>query len=62
MINKKDLQFARMLAKYTSQWVALKDGRVIASGDTLRAVKDIVEKKKTRDYAFHFVERHPLAM
>jgi hypothetical protein len=51
-----------MLAQYTSKWVALKDGRVVASGDTLRAVKETVEKKKMRDYAFHFVERYPLAM
>ena len=62
MTNQKDLQFAKMLAKYTSQWVALKNGRVVASGETLRAVKESVEKKKIRNYAFHFVERHPLAM
>ena len=62
MTNQKDLQSAKMLAQYTSKWVALKDGRVVASGDTLRAVKETVEKKMTRDYVFHFVERYPLAM
>ena len=63
-ISPKELKFAKELGKYSGQWVALqpKERRVVASGRTLREVKDIVDKKKIRGYAFHFVERHPLAM
>jgi hypothetical protein len=60
--SKKDLVFAKQLAKYTSQWVALKDQRIIVAGKTLHEVKDRVEKKKISGYFFHFVEKHPIAM
>ena len=64
MINQKDLQFAKELAKHTNKWVALKvrEQRIIASGKTLRDVQKQVEKQKAKNYAFHFVERYPLAM
>jgi hypothetical protein len=60
--SKQDLAFAKQLAKYTSQWVALKNERIVAFGKTLRDVKEQVEKKKISGYFFHFVEKHPIAM
>jgi hypothetical protein len=60
--NKKDLVFAKQLAKYTSQWVALKNQRIVAFGKSLRDVKEQVENKKIDGYVFHFVEKYPIAM
>jgi hypothetical protein len=60
--NKQDLDFAKQLAKYTSQWVALKNERIIAFGKTLRDVKEHVKKKKISGYFFHFVEKHPIVL
>ena len=63
-ISPKELKSAKELGRYSGQWVvlAVKDRRVLAAGKTLREVKTIVDKKKIRGYAFHFVERYPLAM
>jgi hypothetical protein len=57
-----DLAFAKELAKYTSQWVALKDERIVASGKTLEDVQKQVRAKNVKGYVFHYVERYPLAM
>jgi hypothetical protein len=56
------MAFAKELAKYTSQWVALKDERIVASGKTLKEVQKLVETKNIKGYAFHYVERYPLSM
>jgi hypothetical protein len=57
-----DMTFAKELAKYTSQWVALKDERIVASGKTLQDVQKQVTTKNIKGYVFHYVERYPLAM
>ena len=64
MMNQKDIQFAKTLAKYTNQWVALKvkERRIVASGKTLREVQEQVEKNQEKDYVFHLVPSKPLAM
>jgi hypothetical protein len=54
--------FAKELAKYTSQWVALKNETILASGKTLKDVQKQVETKNIKGYVFHYVERYPLAM
>jgi hypothetical protein len=59
--RKKDLGFAKQLAKYTSQWVALKNQSIIAFGKTLRDVKKQVDSKKIDGHVFHFVEKYPIA-
>ena len=62
MTNKKDLQFAKTMAKYKGKWVALKDARIIASGEDVEEVQKSAEKKKVRGYVLHFVPSHRLAM
>jgi hypothetical protein len=57
-----DVVFAKELAKYTSQWVALKNETILASGKTLKDVQKQVETKNIKGYVFHYVERYPLAM
>jgi hypothetical protein len=39
MTKAKDLQFAKTLAKYKGTWVALKDSRIIASGEDVEKVQ-----------------------
>jgi uncharacterized protein DUF5678 len=62
MTNKKDLQFAKTLAKYKGQWVALKDAHVIAAGEDVKEVQKSAEKQKVSGYMLHFVPSHRLAM
>jgi Family of unknown function (DUF5678) len=62
MTKAKDLQFAKTLAKYKGTWVALKDSRIIASGEDVEKVQKSAEKKKVRGYMLHFVPLHRLAM
>jgi hypothetical protein len=62
MINDKDLQFAKTLAKYKGKWVALKDSRVIAAGEDVEAVQKSADKKKVKGYVLHFVPSHRFAM
>ena len=63
-LNKRDLRFAKTLAKYADKWVALrtKEKHIVASGNTLREVQERLALTKARDYIFHFVEKYPLAM
>jgi hypothetical protein len=51
----QDLAFAKELARYTDKWVALKDKRVVASGNSVREVQKKVARKKIKDFAFHYV-------
>jgi hypothetical protein len=58
----QDLAFAKELAKYKDQWVALKDKRVIAAGKSVREVLEKVARKKIKDFAFHYVPLKRLAI
>jgi hypothetical protein len=58
----KDLDFAKELAKYTDQWVALQGRRVVAFGNSVREVQEKVARKKIKDFAFHYVPSKRLAM
>ena len=60
--SRDDMAFAKELAKYTSQWVALKDEQIVAFGKTLKDVQKQVITKNIKGYVFHYVERYPLAM
>jgi hypothetical protein len=51
----QDLAFAKELAKYTDQWVALKGRRVVASGNSVREVQEKVARLQITDFAFHYV-------
>lgn len=62
MANKKDLQFAKELAKHKGKLVALKDTRIVAVGDNVEEVQKSAEEKKVKGYALHLVPTHPLAM
>jgi hypothetical protein len=55
------IETAKHLGKYKNQWVALVNGRVVASGKTLQEVKTKVEQKKIKEYVFHLVPTHRLA-
>ena len=59
---KQGLAFAKELAKYTDQWVALQGKRVVATGKSVREVQEKVSRKKITDFAFHYVPSKRLAM
>jgi hypothetical protein len=46
---------AKKLNKYANKWVALRNGEILESGTTLVSVKNKIEKRKVRNYVFHFV-------
>jgi len=50
---------AKRIWKYRNQWVALVDSRVVAHGESLKEVRDEVEKKKIKGYVFDFVSPLP---
>jgi hypothetical protein len=55
MTNKKDLQFAKSLAKHKGKWVALKGTRIVAFGSDVEKVQKSAEKKKVKDFVLHLV-------
>jgi hypothetical protein len=60
--TKKEIEFAKKLAKYQNRWVALRKNEILASGKTLEAVYKQVERKKIKGHVFHLVPAHPLAV
>jgi hypothetical protein len=58
----QELAFAKELAKYKDQWVALQGRRVVASGMSVREVQERVARKKIKDFAFLYVPSKRLAM
>ena len=46
----QDLKFAKELAKYKDQWVALQGKRVVASGKSVQEVQEKVARKKITDF------------
>lgn len=50
---------AKRIWKYRNQWIALVDSCVVAHGDNLKEVTVEVEKKKLKNYVFHFVSPLP---
>ena len=51
----KDKIYAKELSKHANKWVALVGYRIVAVGDTLKAVQEEVERKKIKKYVFHRV-------
>ena len=51
----KEKAHAKTIKKYKRKWVALVSGKVVAAGNTLREVKDLVERKHLKNYVFHLV-------
>ncbi len=60
--SKKDIEFAKALAKYKNKWVALQNRKVVAYGDDLERVYKTVQRKKIKDYVFHLVPDKPPVM
>ena len=58
----QDHAFAKELAKYKDQWVAIQGKRVIASGTSVLEVQRKVARKKITDFSFHYVPSKRLAM
>ena len=50
---------ARPMCRYRNRWVALVYSRVVAHGESLKEVRDEVEKKKIKGYVFDFVSPLP---
>lgn len=44
-----------MMKKYERKWVALVGSKVVAVGTTLAEVKEVVERKRMKNYVFHLV-------
>ena len=51
---------AKRIWKYRNQWVALVNGRVVAHGNDIEEVQEEVERKKVKEYVFHFVPSRPI--
>ncbi len=52
---KKEKVYAKSIKKYERKWVALVSGKVVGAGSTLQEVKELVEKKRLKNYVFHLV-------
>ena len=52
---QKDHAYAKTIKKYEKKWVALVGNKVIGAGDTLQEVKELVERKRIKNYVFHLV-------
>ena len=52
---QKDHVYAKTMKKYEKKWVALVGNKVMGSGDTLQEVKELVERKRIKNYVFHLV-------
>ena len=52
---EKEKVYARSIKKYERKWVALVSGKVVAAGNTLTEVRDLVERKHLKNYVFHLV-------
>ncbi|MDP3772517.1 MAG: DUF5678 domain-containing protein [bacterium] len=52
---EKEKVYARMMKKYERKWVALVGSKVVAVGTTLAEVKEVVERKRMKNYVFHLV-------
>jgi hypothetical protein len=53
--NIKVPPIAEELKPYASQWVALVDEKVVATGESLKEVEDIAEQAGHREYATFLV-------
>jgi hypothetical protein len=56
-ISREDWETAMHFAQYAGKWVAVINGRVGASGDTIEGLDKDIEKKKLKDFAYHRVPR-----
>ena len=52
---EKEKIYAKSIKKYQRKWVALVSGKVVGAGSTLQEVKELVEKKRLKNYVFHLV-------
>mgnify|MGYP003394323383 FL=1 len=52
---EKEKAEAKTIRKYQRKWVALVGNKVVGAGSTLQEVKELVEKKRLKNYVFHLV-------
>ena len=55
--TKEEVERAKELQKYENKWVALIDGRVVVSGDSVKEVKEKAIKMGLSEYSFFLVPR-----
>ena len=60
--TKKEIDFAKKLASYKNQWVALQKNNIVAHNKDLEKLYKQVKEKKLKNYVFHLVPDKPLVM